>query len=153
MCHFNAMSRQTTQDNHLQQQKQTKAVPAYASHFPGQTEGEKNSRKIIYIKMGGRKIPNNFLPVCASVCMPFVAIIYRLSAKIFQLNHKDSISQAIYITENPFFSRPPSFRTNEQHALATDAHKQTLALTLVIYAPKNHVVGAPEICHVQISFK
>lgn len=33
-------------------------------------------------------------------CMPFVAIIYRLSAKIFQLSHKDSISQAIYIAEH-----------------------------------------------------
>lgn len=41
--------------------------------------------------------------------MPFVAIIYRLSAKIFQLSHKDSISQAIYmaravlgVTQTPF---------------------------------------------------
>lgn len=41
--------------------------------------------------------------------MPFVAIIYRLSAKIFQLSHKDSISQAIYMARagqrHPFRER------------------------------------------------
>lgn len=43
-------------------------------------------------------------------CMPFVAIIYRLSAKIFQLSHKDSISQAIYTAGHaPLCSRLQSW--------------------------------------------
>lgn len=39
--------------------------------------------------------------------MPFVAIIYRLSAKIFQLSHKDSISQAIYMARAVLLGRNP----------------------------------------------
>jgi len=68
--------------------------------------------------------------------MPLVAIIYRLSAKIFQLNHKDSISQAIYITETPYQASPifTISHTNEQHSRTTNGY----------LCPENHVVSTPE---------
>lgn len=78
------------------------------------------------------KSPNNFL----RACKPLVAIIYRLSAKIFQLNHKDSISQAIYITETPYQASPifTISHTNEQHSRTTNGY----------LCPENHVVSTPE---------